>query len=246
MSTDTSSIINPTVNSAANAAANAATNAATSSIGSTAAAAQQGLNGTYQEFLKLLTTELNNQDPTAPMDPTQMVGQLASLSQVEQQIGTNSNLQQLISLFSANQINNAVSYIGKQVDASGNQVTLANSQAALVYTLPAGASSATVTITNSAGQTVFSGAGTTIAGRNQVMWNGANSATGAAMPDGVYNFTVVAKDSGGNPLTATTSTTGTVTAVDTQNGSASLSLGSISVPIGNVQSVYNPGTNPGA
>lgn len=225
--------------------ANAAATAANSASKQTNAAIN-GLNGTYQEFLKLLTTELNNQDPTAPMDPTQMVSQLSSLSQVEQQIGTNSNLQQLISLFSTSQVGNAVSYIGRQVDATGSQLSLASGKASMVYSLPAGAASAQVTITNGAGQTVFVGNGTTVAGRNEVIWDGTNSNTGATMPDGAYNFAVTVQDANGKSLTATTFTTGTVTAVNTQNGSASLSLGNVSVPLGNVQTVYNPGTNPGA
>ncbi len=80
---------------------------------------------------------------------------------------------------SASQTNNMVSYIGKQVDATGNQIDLANSQASLVYNLPAGASSAQITITNAAGQTVFTGAGSTVAGRNQVVWDGTDTATGS-------------------------------------------------------------------
>jgi flagellar basal-body rod modification protein FlgD len=47
----------------------------------TTAEAQKGLNASYQDFLKLLTVQLTNQDPTAPMDPTAMVSQLAQLSQ---------------------------------------------------------------------------------------------------------------------------------------------------------------------
>ncbi len=211
--------------------------------------AQQGLNANYQEFLRILTTELQNQDPTSPIDPTQMVGQLAQLSQVEQQVQTNALLQQMTAAFSASQTSNAVSYIGKQIDAGGSpaQTELAGGQATLVYTLPAGVSSANVTITNSAGQPVFSGPGTTIAGRNQVIWDGTNSTTGVAVPSGTYNFTVAAADSSGNALTATAVTTGVVTAVDTQNGTTSLSFGgTMSVPLATVQAVYNPGTNPGS
>jgi len=210
---------------------------------------QQALNINADNFLQLLTTQLQNQDPTNPTDTNQLTQEIAMLSQVQQQINTNNELQQLITMFSSAATSNAVSYIGKQVDAATDagspaQTELTNSQATLVYDLPAGASTATVTITNSAGQTVFSGPGTTVAGRNQVVWQGSTTA-GTTAPDGTYNFTVTAADSSGKALTATTMTSGVVTAVDTQNGTASLSLGgTISVPLSNVQAVYTPGTNP--
>jgi len=226
-------------------AINTTTTGQTNSGTRTTADAQKGLNTNYQDFLKLLTTELNNQDPTSPMDPTAMVAQIASLSQVEQQINTNNILQQMVSMLSASQVNNAVGYIGKQVDATGNQVELKNGQGTLVYDLPAGTAKAQVTITNAAGQTVFTGSGPTEAGRNQVIWGGTNTTTGGAAADGTYSFTVTAKDASGGTLKATTFTSGTVTAVDTQGGTTSLSLGGISVPVTTVQSIYNPGTNPG-
>lgn len=212
----------------------------------TTADAQKGLNASYQDFLKLLTVQLTNQDPTAPMDPAAMVSQLAQLSQVEQQISSNSKLDQLLAMLGTTQANNAISYIGKQIDATGNQIDLNDGKAALVYTLPPGAVSANVSITNSAGQVVFTGTAPKAAGRNQVVWNGVNSTSGQTMPDGAYKFTVTAKDAANKALTATTFTTGTVTAVDTKDGVNSLSIGSISVPLSSVQSVYTSGTNPGA
>lgn len=49
----------------------------------------------YDNFLQLLVTELKNQDPTKPLDPTQMVTQLATFSSVEQAVKTNSLLSAL-------------------------------------------------------------------------------------------------------------------------------------------------------
>ncbi len=209
------------------------------------AAASRALNTNFNDFLKLLTTQLQNQDPTDPADVNQMTQEIAALSQVEQQINTNSALQQLVGMFSASQLNDAVSYIGRQVDAQGNKGVLAGGAASFVYSLPAGVSTANVTINDSHGVTVFSGSGTTLAGRNQVLWNGTNSTTGATMPDGTYTFTVTAKDASGNEVTATTLTSGTVTAVNTQEGATTLSLSGIPVPLNEVKSIYAPGTNPG-
>lgn len=219
------------------------TSAGTRSI----ADAQKGLSANYQDFLRLLTTQLKNQDPTSPTDTNQLTAQIAALSQVEQQINTNSNLEKLLSLISVNQGSAAVSYIGKTIDAAGNQSELHNGVAQFVYNLPAGTQSTTVSIMNSTGQVVFTGPGTNTAGRNQVLWNGNNSFTGVTMPDGVYKISVKAKNGDGKEADATTFTTGTVTAVDSQNGTISLMLGNnLSIPFADVKTIYNPGTNPGA
>ena len=96
--------------------------------------ASSALNGTLNDFLKLLTVQLQNQDPTEPADTNDITQQIASLSQVEQQINTNTNLEKLITMFSGGQVSNAVSYIGKQVDAPGNQDASNKDIAAKTYT----------------------------------------------------------------------------------------------------------------
>ena len=222
------------------------TNNTTAANANTTANAQTGLNKDFNQFLNLLTTELKNQDPTTPLDTNQITQQIASLSQVQQALNTNNKLDQLLSYFSASQANQAVSYIGKQIDATGNQIDLSASAGAVVYTLPAGAQSATVTVQDSTGATIFTSEGTTNEGRNQLLWNGLNSTTKATMPDGIYTFKVTAKDAAGKDVNPTTYTSGVVTAVNTQNGTNSLSLGKINVPISTVQSIYTAGTNPNA
>lgn len=71
----------------------------------------------YDSFLKLFMAELRHQDPTSPMDTTEQMSQLASFSQVEQQVKLNSNL---TSLISQNKISQASDMIGRKVtDADG-------------------------------------------------------------------------------------------------------------------------------
>jgi flagellar basal-body rod modification protein FlgD len=201
--------------------------------------ANSALNSNYQDFLKLLTTQLQNQDPTAPADTNQITQQIAMLSQVEQQINTNSNLQNLISLYSNNQLNGSVNYIGKRVEAPGNTGQVVNGAGEFVYNLSGAAATTNVTIKDSTGTTVFTGSGTTVAGKNIVYWDGTNSITGAKMSDGTYTISVTATDSNGAPVTATPETTGIVTSLDTVNGVTTLSLGTQSVPISSVTSVSN-------
>jgi flagellar basal-body rod modification protein FlgD len=62
----------------------------------------------YTQFLQLLVAELQNQDPTAPADPTQYMSQLASFSTVEQQVQTNATLDALLSAQASNVIGKIV------------------------------------------------------------------------------------------------------------------------------------------
>jgi flagellar basal-body rod modification protein FlgD len=68
--------------------------AATSTTSGSSSTSTSGTSSTslQQTFLNLLVTELQNQDPTAPVDPTEMVGQLVSLNQLDQLISINSIL----------------------------------------------------------------------------------------------------------------------------------------------------------
>ena len=97
---------------------------------STAAAGQSALNVNESDFLKLLTTQLQNQDPTAPMDSNQFVQQLVSLSQVEQAVNTNTDLEKLISL---NQTKELI--FGLLLSLSVSSLTVCNSK--FVYSFQA-------------------------------------------------------------------------------------------------------------
>lgn len=190
----------------------------------------------YQDFLKLLTTQLQNQDPTAPTDTNQLTQQIATLSQVEQQINTNTNLQKLIGLFNATTMNSVVGYIGKQVETDGDKGVLQNSKASFVYDLEKDAQSAEIQILDYSGKVVMSADGTKFAGRNEVLWGGVDS-SGKQLPDGTYKIKVTAKDAAGNDIKVTTSTVGVVTSVDSKDGKVTLSLGDVSVDLDKVHSV---------
>jgi flagellar basal-body rod modification protein FlgD len=74
----------------------------------------------YNDFLQLLIAQMKNQDPTSPMDASQQISQLASFSQVEQQIQTNSHLETVLQ----NQwISQASDYIGKQIMSADGKTT---------------------------------------------------------------------------------------------------------------------------
>ncbi|HEY0121710.1 MAG TPA: flagellar hook assembly protein FlgD [Rhizobium sp.] len=92
----------------------------TSTSSSTAATAAASASLNYNDFLTLLVAQMKTQDPTDPMDATQQISQLASFSQVEQQIQTNSHLETVLQ----NQwISQASDYIGKEIMSADGTVT---------------------------------------------------------------------------------------------------------------------------
>jgi flagellar basal-body rod modification protein FlgD len=79
----------------------------------TAANATNSLS--YDDFLTLLITELQHQDPTQPMDPTQMVTQLATVSNVGQAVQANKTLSQMLT---ANSLSQAEIMVGQTITST--------------------------------------------------------------------------------------------------------------------------------
>ena len=199
------------------------------------------ISGDFNFFLRLLTTQLRNQDPTEPMDVSEMTAQIAQYSGVEQQVKTNANLETLINSNRQSQLATAVSYIGKEVETEGNTGNLVQGQATFSYQLPTSAQSVTVTVRDSTGRAVFQGAGTTREGQNLVVWDGVNSFTNASEPDGEYTISVAAKDGNNEDIVADTRAVGTVASVQNdRSGNITLTVGTVQVPFDQILAVRLP------
>lgn len=74
----------------------------------------------YESFLTLFVEQLKNQDPTAPMDATDQMAQLATFSQVEQTVITNTNLESLLQRTSLQEAN---SVIGRTVTSEDGKIS---------------------------------------------------------------------------------------------------------------------------
>jgi flagellar basal-body rod modification protein FlgD len=93
----TSAVLGQSANAVKPAAASSTNSTSGTSDSSSSGSSSTSAASLQQTFLNLLVTELQNQDPTAPVDPTQMVGQLVSLNQLDQLISINSTLGSLVS-----------------------------------------------------------------------------------------------------------------------------------------------------
>jgi flagellar basal-body rod modification protein FlgD len=216
---------------------------AASSSSTTSTNALDKLSSDFNDFLKLLTTQLQNQDPLSPMDSTQFTAQLVAFTGVEQQINTNAKLDSLIGVDKGSQLSAAANFIGDTVEAPSSQVSVdaAGNVSQIGFTLPSAASATVITITDSNGTVVSSGNGPILQGHNVVSWNGKDG-NGDAVSAGTYNVSVSALDQSQQPMSnITTSIIGTVTNVtsDATNGTE-LSIGSVVVPLTTVTSVQKP------
>lgn len=212
--------------------------AAASSGSSTNALSDIGSN--FNTFLTLLTTQLKNQNPTDPVDANAFTQQLVQFAGVQQQVNTNSYLDKILAALNSSQVSSAASYVGTTVQAEGNGGALrATGNAEFGYTLPLGADTAEVYITNSAGQVVFSGLGSTNRGQNLVTWDGKNSFTGEREAAGVYAITVKAKNSAGAEVTATPFITGTVDSAAIEEGKVMLNIGNMQIDASKVTYIGN-------
>ena len=149
----------------------------------------ESLSQTYDQFLIMLTTQMQNQDPLNPMDSAKFTEQLVSYSSVEQQIKSNEKLDQLLNLTGGNAITDAVGMIGKEVQAAGDQVTLDETGASFGYSLSSGADQVEIQIKDASGQVVRRLSGETAAGQHKVAWDGLGDG-GAEMPEGAYSVGV--------------------------------------------------------
>jgi len=200
------------------------------------ASAQQGLAGDQQTFLKLLTTQLQNQDPLNPMDTDQFTQQLVSMTGVQQQILTNELLQKI----AGNQtgVGDPVSLLGKAVTATSSNANLQNGQANWSYATVGDAGDVQVQVSNNLGQVVYQqDLGAQTAGSHSFSWNGKDT-TGVQLPDGgTYTMAVTATDASGNTLSSTVYQQGVVTAVNNTGGQVLLTINGSPVPASAITTV---------
>jgi flagellar basal-body rod modification protein FlgD len=203
---------------------------------STTPTAAASIGTDYNTFLKLLTTQLQNQDPQSPLDTNQMTQQLVSFSQVEQAVNTNTKLDQLVALQSTNQTVASLPLVGHTVEIADSKGALANGKLTYGYNLPSTATSTTLTVTDANGNTVYQGAGATTAGFNSFAWDG-KASDGSTVPDGVYTLNVAASAADGSAITAAISSYGKIDSIQIKNGAASLMMGTLSEPLSKITAI---------
>lgn len=191
-----------------------------------------------EDFLKLLVTQLQYQDPLNPAESTEFTAQLAQFSSLEQLTNVNENLEYL-QLYQAS-INNAqaVDFIGKTVTTKGNTIGVSDGVSEnIAFELPEDAAGVTLSIYDASGQLAATiEAGPLSEGKQSITWN-AEDQEGNTVSDGDYTFEVGAVDSEGNVVEVSSFSKAVVTGVTFENGTTYLMAGDRRIPMGDVVEV---------
>ena len=222
--------------------------AITSTVPTTTAASSvsSALNGNteiasnFTTFLKLLTTQLQNQDPLSPMDTNQFTQQLVEFASVEQQMKSNDSLSTLVSLDQAAQSTTALNLVGATVvvDGSTTQLTGGKATWSLNVTKPA---TATITIKDSTGQTAYTSSFGVNAGAQNFVWDGRGN-NGTQWPDGSYTMTATATDASGQTTAVSTQIQARVDSVDLTQNPPLLSINGQNYTVNQLQKIVAPGS----
>jgi len=184
----------------------------------------------FNMFLKMLTTQMQNQDPLDPMDTSEYTQQLVQYSQVEQTIQQTQTLRDILSRLSTQDMAQASAFIGREAQFDSNVAGLSGSNpASWTYSTSRAVSSLVATITDERGKTVDTRVLDATALNGRFDWDGALP-TGVKAPDGGYTLTVQGIDSNGTTIPVAITSIGNVKEVVTGNGAVNLRVNGINYP----------------
>lgn len=177
-------------------------------------------------FLTMMVAQLKNQDPLNPMDGTDFTAQLAQFSSLEQQISTNTNLENILgALQSSSEETNLFNYMGKNVTSDGNPVAVQNgevisggyfglSEPASIDVVVYNQEGAAVRVMSSGGEMLPEGS-------YNIEWDGTDN-EGYSVLNGEYTYEVIAKNTEGAYSTVSTTSSGMVTGISSSGGNTYL------------------------
>lgn len=170
-------------------------------------------------FLKLLVTQLQNQDPLNPLDDKEFIAQLAQFSSLEQMTNISSGINALTEKTGEQDMLNAVNYIGKEVTAEGSEMTKGENYVTPVYfTLSGAASQVYANVYDANNNLVRTEKFTSMqAGEFAFTWDGKDY-NGTAVGNGQYNVYFAAESPTGAAVLVDTEVSGTVTALEQGDG----------------------------
>jgi len=198
--------------------------------------------GNFNQFLTLLTTQLQNQNPLDPLDTNQFTQQLVQFASVEQQLKTNDQLGSLITASKASAAATASGLIGKTVTADGATTSLADGSATWTLNPARAATKAVLTITDSKGNVVATQTKALAAGKQSFAWDG-RASTGQLAAEGQYTLKVQALDATGAAVAVDTKITGAITSVDVTGAEPVLTIGDRTVALSSVEAIGGTGSN---
>jgi flagellar basal-body rod modification protein FlgD len=205
-------------------------------------AAQQSLIGAdFNLFLKLLTAQMQNQDPLDPMDTSEYTQQLVQFSQVEQSIQQSGTLKDILAKLATQDMAQASSFIGREVRFDTPIAGLGDAPATWSYTTASKPASLTATVTDASGKVVHTET-LTPEDAARYSWDG-KLASGDKAPNGTYTLSLKAKDAAGKDITAVINSIGTVKdVVSTDGTNVMLGVNGARFPLASMVAISAPPT----
>jgi flagellar basal-body rod modification protein FlgD len=184
------------------------------------------------DFLQLLVTQMQHQDPLNPQDPAQFTAQLAQFSSLEQLIEVNASLQSLGDQQTANERISASNYIGHNARILGTMVQVNQGEATPIrFETLHDSAAVSLTVYNADGVLVdYVDLGPYEAGSHDYQWNGILS-DGSNIADGTYRIELNAVDGSGEAISTQTSFAGEVTSVFFDRNQTLLEIGGLLWPM---------------
>lgn len=190
-----------------------------SSLSSSGSVSQQDESG---QFLTLLVTQMQNQDPLNPMSNAEFTSQLAQLSTLEQLQSMNDKFDE--NMLYMQSLNNTMmlGMVGEMAVVEGDRVDVTDGQAGINQIQTTAGGVATVTVRNEAGAVVATYTREIEAGWSDLSWDGL--VDGETAPDGEYTLSTVVEDRGGTPVESAVYMAGVVDSIRFVNNLALMSI----------------------
>ena len=176
-----------------------------------------------EDFLKLLMTQLQNQDPMEPMDNGEFMGQMAQFSTVQGVTEMGESIDGLVSIYQGQQMSANASMIGKKALVDGNWAQLEGGKLAGAIDLTTAANDLRVDVKSETGELMASiGLGSKMAGTQEFSWDGIKQ-DGTTAPEGNYYLSASAVRDGQSTVPAM-QVYGTVNSVQMKGGEVTLNV----------------------
>lgn len=197
---------------------------------------QKLVGSNFDSFLKMLTTQMTNQNPMSPMSTQEFTAQLVQFSQVEQLMNMSRSVERGVTVQEATNLLQAASLSGSEVSVRSEAVEILRGATAFDVDVPAG--------TTALRASLFDGSGNLLARSELPAGAGARSvaltprmSSGAQLPDGSYRIQVVGRNATGLDVTLPTTATVRVSGVERGTDGVKLRTATGSVPLQDVVAV---------
>ncbi len=185
--------------------------------GASAALSQPAIGEEFNTFIKLLTAQVRNQDPLAPLDSTQFVEQLATFSALEQQVRSNASLTSIATMMGDMTGLLAGQWLGQSVSISADAIPYLGNSVQFSVDMPKSTASSILTIKDATGEIVW----TEPLDPNAEIhsWDGQLQSGAMATSGQVYTYSIDTYDSQGvNTGTRKPDVRTSVTAISSEAG----------------------------